>query len=164
MNNQIIDQLVEIVGKKHVLHTPEDLAVYSYDGTFAEGLPDVVVLPASTEEVSKVVKVAAANQVPIIARGMASGLAAGSIPATSGGMVVSLTRMNKILEIDTQNATVRAEAGVITAILQAEVEKTGLFYPPDPSSIKHSTIGGNIACNAGGPRCLKYGVTGDYVL
>ncbi len=95
---------------------------------------------------------------------MASGLAAGSIPATSGGIVVSLTRMNKILEIDTQNATVRAEAGVITAILQAEVEKTGLFYPPDPSSIKHSTIGGNIACNAGGPRCLKYGVTGDYVL
>lgn len=164
MNNQIIDQLDEIVGKKHVLHTPEDLAVYSYDGTFAESLPDVVVLPASTDEVSQVVKVAAANQVPIIARGMASGLAAGSIPATSGGMVVSLTRMNKILEIDTQNATVRAEAGVITAILQAEVEKTGLFYPPDPSSIKHSTIGGNIACNAGGPRCLKYGVTGDYVL
>ncbi|MDO9085272.1 MAG: FAD-linked oxidase C-terminal domain-containing protein [Anaerolineaceae bacterium] len=164
MNNQIIDQLVEIVGKKHVLHTPEDLAVYSYDGTFAEGLPDVVVLPASTEEVSQVVKVAAANQIPIIARGMASGLAAGSIPVTSGGIVVSLTRMNKILEIDTQNATVRAEAGVITAILQAEVEKTGLFYPPDPSSIKHSTIGGNIACNAGGPRCLKYGVTGDYVL
>ncbi len=164
MNNQIIDQLVQIVGKKHVLHSPEDLAVYSYDGTFAECLPDVVVLPVSTEEVSKVVKVAAANQVPIIARGMASGLAAGSIPATSGGMVVSLTRMNKILEIDTQNATVRAEAGVITAILQAEVEKTGLFYPPDPSSIKHSTIGGNIACNAGGPRCLKYGVTGDYVL
>lgn len=164
MNNQIIDQLVQIVGKKHVLNTPEDLAVYSYDGTFAEGLPDVVVLPASTDEVSQVVKVAAANQVPIIARGMASGLAAGSIPATSGGIVVSLTRMNKILEIDTQNATVRAEAGVITAILQAEVEKTGLFYPPDPSSIKHSTIGGNIACNAGGPRCLKYGVTGDYVL
>lgn len=164
MNNQIIDQLNEIVGKKHVLHTPEDLAVYSYDGTFAEGLPDVVVLPASTEEVSQVVKVAAANQIPIIARGMASGLAAGSIPVISGGIVVSLTRMNKILEIDTQNATVRAEAGVITAILQAEVEKTGLFYPPDPSSIKHSTIGGNIACNAGGPRCLKYGVTGDYVL
>lgn len=164
MNSQIIDQLVKIVGKEHVLHTPEDLAVYSYDGTFAEGLPDVVVLPASTKEVSQVVKVAAEKLVPIIARGMASGLAAGSIPATSGGIVVSLTRMNKILEIDTENATVRAEAGVITAILQAEVEKTGLFYPPDPSSIKHSTIGGNIACNAGGPRCLKYGVTGDYVL
>ena len=79
-------------------------------------------------------------------------------------MVVSLTRMNHILEIDMENATVRTEAGVITADLQAAVEKVGLFYPPDPSSIKHSTIGGNIACNAGGPRCLKYGVTGDYVL
>ena len=72
--------------------------------------------------------------------------------------------MNRILEIDTGNATVRAEAGVVTADLQAAVEKQGLFYPPDPSSIRHSTIGGNIACNAGGPRCLKYGVTGDYVL
>jgi glycolate oxidase len=72
--------------------------------------------------------------------------------------------MNHILEIDTENATVRAEAGVVTSDLQAEVEKRGLFYPPDPSSIRHSTIGGNIACNAGGPRCLKYGVTGDYVL
>jgi glycolate oxidase len=72
--------------------------------------------------------------------------------------------MNHILEIDTQNATASVEAGVVTADLQMEVEKQGLFYPPDPSSIRHSTIGGNIACNAGGPRCLKYGVTGDYVL
>jgi len=81
-----------------------------------------------------------------------------------GGMVVSLTRMNHILEIDTENATALTEAGIITADLQAAVEEMGLFYPPDPSSIRHSTIGGNIACNAGGPRCLKYGVTGDYVL
>jgi glycolate oxidase len=94
---------------------------------------------------------------------MGSGMAAGSVPF-HGGMVISLTRMNHILEIDTENATVRTEAGVVTADLQAAVEKMGLFYPPDPSSIKHSTIGGNIACNAGGPRCLKYGVTGDYVL
>jgi len=81
-----------------------------------------------------------------------------------GGIVLCLTRMNHILEIDAENSAVRTEAGVITANLQAEVEKHGLFYPPDPSSIRHSTIGGNIACNAGGPRCLKYGVTGDYVL
>jgi glycolate oxidase len=101
--------------------------------------------------------------VQIVPRGMGSGLAAGSIPL-SGGIVVSLTRMNHILEIDTQNAAVRTEAGVVTGDLQAAVEKQGLFYPPDPSSIRHSTIGGNIACNAGGPRCLKYGVTGDYVL
>ena len=164
MNEHFIEQLVSIAGKKHVLHTAEDLAVYSYDGTFAEGLPEVVVLPATTEEVSQVVKLAAEARVPIVARGMGSGLAAGSIPLNSGGMVVSLTRMNHILEIDTENAIVRTEAGVITADLQTAVEKIGLFYPPDPSSIKHSTIGGNIACNAGGPRCLKYGVTGDYVL
>jgi glycolate oxidase len=164
MNNQFIEQLISVVGKKHVLCTPEDLAVYSYDGTFAEGSPEVVVLPATTEEVSQVVKLAAEARVPIVTRGMGSGLAAGSIPYKSGGMVVSLTRMNHVLEIDMENATVRTEAGVITADLQAAVEKVGLFYPPDPSSIKHSTIGGNIACNAGGPRCLKYGVTGDYVL
>jgi glycolate oxidase len=95
---------------------------------------------------------------------MGSGLAAGSIPIKAGGIVVAFTRMNKILEIDQSNSTVRAQAGVVTADLQAEVEKLELFYPPDPSSIRHSTIGGNVACNAGGPRCLKYGVTGNYVL
>jgi len=164
MDNHFIEQLIEVVGKKYVLHTLEDLAVYSYDGSFAEGGPYVVVLPANTEEVSQVVKLASNALVPIIPRGMGSGMAAGSVPMVTGGMVISLTRMNHILEIDTENATVRTEAGVITADLQAAVEKIGLFYPPDPSSIRHSTIGGNIACNAGGPRCLKYGVTGDYVL
>jgi glycolate oxidase len=164
MDKNIIEGLVKIVGKENVLNTPEDLAVYSYDGTFSECNPEVVVLPATTEQVSNVVKLAAATRTAIVARGMGSGLAAGSIPAAPGGMVVCLTRMNHILEIDTENATVRAEAGVVTADLQVEVEKLGLFYPPDPSSIRHSTIGGNVACNAGGPRCLKYGVTGDYVL
>jgi len=164
MNSGFIGQLTKVVGEKYVLHTPEDLAVYSYDGTFAEGSPEVVVLPENTEQVSQVVKLAAEAGVPIVPRGMGSGMAAGSVPIVKGGMVVSLTRMNHILEIDTENATVRTEAGIITADLQAAVEKVGLFYPPDPSSIKHSTIGGNIACNAGGPRCLKYGVTGDYVL
>ena len=164
MNSHFIGQLIDTVGKKYVLYTPEDLAVYGYDGTFAEGSPEVVVLPENTEEVSQVVKLAAEARVPIVPRGMGSGMAAGSIPMVAGGMVISLTRMNHILEIDTENATVLTEAGVITADLQAAVEKIGLFYPPDPSSIRHSTIGGNIACNAGGPRCLKYGVTGDYVL
>jgi glycolate dehydrogenase FAD-linked subunit len=94
---------------------------------------------------------------------MASGLAAASVPF-GGGIALSLTRMNRILEMDEENRTVRVEAGVVTADLQAVVEQHGLFYPPDPSSNRHSTIGGNIACNAGGPRCLKYGVTGDYVM
>lgn len=164
MDNRLVDGLIKVVGKDGVLRTEEDLAAYSYDGTFAEGRPDLVVLPQTTEQVSRLVKLVADARTPLTPRGMGSGLAAGSVPVPSGGVVVCFTRMNHILEIDPANSTVRAEAGVVTADLQAEVEKHGLFYPPDPSSIRHSTIGGNIACNAGGPRCLKYGVTGNYVL
>ena len=164
MENRILEDLVRAAGKDGVLCTAEDLAVYSYDGTFAEGTPEVVVLPQTTEQTAAVVRIAAAAKIPLVARGMGSGLAAGSIPVQSGGMVLSFSRMNRILEIDMENSVVRAQAGVVTADLQTEVEKLGLFYPPDPSSIRHSTIGGNIACNAGGPRCLKYGVTGNYVL
>jgi glycolate oxidase len=94
---------------------------------------------------------------------MGSGLAGGSLPVR-GGIVLSLARMNHVLEIDRENMTVAVEAGVVTADLEREVAQVGLFYPPDPSSNRQSTIGGNVACNAGGPRCLKYGVTGDYVL
>ena len=163
MDKHIITQLQKIVGKDGVLSTPEDLAVYSYDGTFAEHCPDVVVLPRSTEQASQVVKFAAKEQIPVVTRGMGSGMAAASVPF-NGGITLAMTRMNRILEIDEVNATAHVESGIVTADLQTAVEKRGLFYPPDPSSIKHSTIGGNIACNAGGPRCLKYGVTSDYVL
>lgn len=163
MDQQIIAQLEKIVGKRGVLTSPEDLAVYSYDGTFEECNPDVVVLPESTDQVSQVVKLAAKERIPIVTRGMASGLAAASVPF-SGGIALVMTRMDKLIELDLENAIVHVEAGIVTADLQAIVEKHNLFYPPDPSSIRHSTIGGNIACNAGGPRCLKYGVTGDYVL
>jgi glycolate dehydrogenase FAD-linked subunit len=164
MDSRVLDRLTRVVGRRGVLSTPEDLAVYSYDATFAEGLPGLVVLPETTEQTAEVVKVLAEHRIPIVGRGMGSGMAAGSIPVCEGEVVVCFARMNRILEIDTANATVRAEAGVVTATLQAEVERHGLFYPPDPSSIRHSTIGGNVACNAGGPRCLKYGVTGNYVL
>jgi glycolate oxidase len=163
LDKKILSHLESITGRGGIFTSPEDLAVYGYDGTFEEGRPDVVVLPSTTEQVSRIVQAAAAERIPIVPRGMGSGLAAGSVPFR-GGIALSTTRMNRILEIDKANATVRAEAGVVTADLQAAVEKNGLFYPPDPSSIRHSTIGGNIACNAGGPRCLKYGVTGDYVL
>jgi glycolate oxidase len=164
MHSQVIDRLITIVGQKGVLTTPEDLAVYGYDGTFVEARPDIVVLPETTEQVSQILKLASETHTAIMPRGMGSGLAAASVPFPAGGMVLSLTRMNHILEIDLENLTAKVEAGVITADLQTAVEKVGLFYPPDPSSIRHSTIGGNVACNAGGPRCLKYGVTGDYVL
>ncbi len=163
LNETLVKQLEGIVGREGVLCSPEDLAVYSYDGTFAEYRPDVVVLPRTTEQVSQVVTLAACERIPIVTRGMASGLAAASVPF-GGGITLATTRMNRILEIDEENRTTLVEAGVVTADLQAEVEKRGLFYPPDPSSNRHSTIGGNIACNAGGPRCLKYGVTGDYVM
>ncbi len=163
MDKSIIAQLEKIAGKDGVLTTPEDLAVYGYDGTFEDHRPDVVALPRTTEQVSQVVALAARERIPLVTRGMGSGLAAASVPF-QGGIVLTMTRMNRILEIDQDNAIARVEAGVVTADLQTAVENLGLFYPPDPSSIRHSTIGGNIACNAGGPRCLKYGVTGDYVL
>lgn len=163
MDQSVISRLEEITGNKGVLRSPEDLAVYGYDGTFEEHRPDVVVLPNTTEQVSEIVSMAGRERIPVVARGMGSGLTAASVPF-QGGIALSMTRMNRILEIDPINATAHVEAGVVTADLQTAVEKIGLFYPPDPSSIKHSTIGGNIACNAGGPRCLKYGVTGDYVL
>ena len=163
IDSAIIHELEAIVGKKYVLTSQEDLLCYSFDGTFAEFMPDLVVEPASTAEVSAVLELANRHEIPVIARGMGSGLAAGTVPF-GGGMVLPLTRMNKILEIDPDNMTATVEAGVITIDLQNKVEKLGFFYPPDPSSIKHSSIGGNIACNAGGPRCLKYGVTGDYVM
>ncbi|MCP4535956.1 MAG: FAD-binding protein [Chloroflexi bacterium] len=163
LSQSVIKQLQDIVGKDGVLNTPEDLVAYSFDGTFAEHRPDVAVLPTTTEQVSEIMKLATRERLPIIARGMATGLAAASVPF-DGGVALSLTRMNRILEIDEENMTAHVEAGVIPAELQKHVEKTGLFYPPDPSSVRQSTMGGNIACNAGGPRCLKYGITGDYVL
>lgn len=163
LNQRVLAELTQVVGKKNVLTSPEDLICYSYDGTFVESLPDAVANPASTDEVAAVTKLCNRDGIPVIARGMGSGLAAASVPQ-NGGLVLGLTRLNRILDIDDENMMTRVEAGVITADLQAEVESRGLFYPPDPSSIKHSTIGGNVACNAGGPRCLKYGVTGDYLL
>ena len=163
MLHQVIIEQLEAIGADKVLSSPIDLIAYSFDGTFEQHLPDVVVLPETNEDVAAVVRIASQHDVPVVPRGMSSGLAGGSIPVR-GGIVLSLTRMNRILEIDEENMTATVQAGVVTANLQAEVEKLGLFYPPDPASAKQSTIGGNVACNAGGPRCLKYGVTGNYVL
>lgn len=156
-------ELVEIVGAEWVLTEPEDLLCYAYDGTFSEGQPDAAVLPADAQQVAAILHLASREGIPVIPRGMGSGLAAASVPF-EGGIALTLTRMNRILEIDPVDMLVVAQAGVITGDLQAAVESQGLFYPPDPSSLKHCTLGGNVACNAGGPRCLKYGVTRDYVL
>src|SRR5579862_7467427 len=156
------EELRRIVGDEWVHDAPSEIIAYSYDGTFQQRQPDLVVSPASTEEVAEVVKVAAGEGVPIIARGASSGLAGGTI-AERGGLIVNLARMDRIVEIDTANVCAVVEAGAITLQLQEAVEKVGLLYPPDPASSRQSTLGGNVACNSGGPRCLKYGVTRDYV-
>ncbi|MGD8397726.1 MAG: FAD-linked oxidase C-terminal domain-containing protein [Anaerolineae bacterium] len=163
LNKSILKEFQQIVGKQYVLTEPEDLVAYSYDGTFADRRPEAIIRPDSTEQVSEVMKVAWREEISVVPRGMASGLAAASIPLT-GGLVLDTCRLDRIIEIDELNFAVTAGAGVVTQHLADVVAKRGLFYPPDPSSIKQSTLGGNAACNAGGPRCLKYGVTGDYVM
>ncbi len=160
---RVAGRLREALAPDRVSTAPEDMAVYSYDGTWVVGRPEIAVVPLDVREVAAIVKIADEESMPIVPRGAASGLAGGAVPVF-GGIVVSMTRMNKILDIDKVNMTVVTQPGVVTATLQAAVEREGLFYPPDPASIKMSTIGGNVATCAGGPRCLKYGVTRDYVL
>ncbi|WP_400164318.1 FAD-binding oxidoreductase [Brevibacillus sp. TJ4] len=164
VNETIISELRSIVGEKNCLSRQEALVAYSYDATpMQQSLPDAVVMPASTEEVQQVMKLAARHHIPIVTRGAGSNLCGGTIPIT-GGIVLSLHRMNQIVEIDEQNLTITVQPGVRTVDIHQAVEARGLFYPPDPGSMVISTIGGNIALNSGGLRGLKYGTTKDYVL
>ncbi|MBI4496536.1 MAG: FAD-binding oxidoreductase, partial [Chloroflexi bacterium] len=163
LSDALLRELQAIVGPEHVHAGPAQLITYSYDGTFQQHLPDVAVTPRTTEEVAAIVALAQREGIPVIPRGAGTGLAGGTIPLT-GGIVLSLSRMTSIKEIDPANTCAIVEAGVVTADLQKAVERQGLFYPPDPASLNQSTLGGNVACNSGGPRCLKYGVTKDYVL
>ena len=162
MTANLAGELRAIVGTDYVHDAPSEIIAYSFDGTFQQRRPDLAVSPATTAQVAEVVKVAARHATPIVPRGASSGLAGGTIPER-GGIVLNLARMDRILEIDTANVCAVAEAGVVTLQLQEAVEALGLFYPPDPASSRQSTLGGNVACNSGGPRCLKYGVTRDYV-
>jgi glycolate oxidase len=146
-----------------VLTEAEDLIAYGFDGTFYERTPPLVVLPLTTAQVSAVHRIGTERRIAITPRAMGSGLSGGAVPL-GGSIVLGVARMDRILEIDPVDRVAVVQAGVINARLQAEVEQRGLFYPPDPSSLKQSAIGGNVAENAGGARCLKYGVTGDYVL
>ncbi len=139
------------------------LTAYAYDGTWAEQRPAVVVHPTTTTQVSTILRVADRERIPIVPRGAATGLAGGAVPIT-GSICLNLARMNRILSISPSDSIVITQPGVITAALQKTVESQGLFYPPDPASLHMCTIGGNVSTNAGGPRCLKYGVTADYVL
>jgi glycolate oxidase len=163
-SSSLVKELSQIMGKEGILTSEEDLLSFSYDASPLERhLPEAIVLPVSVSQVQALVKLANRQGLKLVPRGSGTGLSGGSVPA-SGGIVVSFTRMNRILEIDSVNLTAAVEPGVITANLAAEVEKLGLYYPPDPGSNTISTIGGNVAENAGGLRGLKYGVTKDYVL
>ena len=160
----LLARLRDIVGAEQVLTSPEDTIPYGFDGTAAlKGPVGVVVHPGSTEEVAAVVKLANEFSIAIVTRGSGTGLSGGSVPS-EGCIVLCLTRLDKILSVDPANLTVRAQCGVITAAIDAAANKHGLFYPPDPGSMKISTIGGNVAENSGGLRGLKYGVTRDYVM
>ena len=162
-NSALIRDLAAVVGEPNVVHRPEDLIVFEYDGSVDRALPTVVVLPRTTVEVSDVVKAAAAHDVPVVARGAGTGLSGGAI-AEHGGIVVALTRMTSILEIDEANRLAVVEPGVVNIDLSTAASKYGLYYAPDPSSQKACTIGGNVAENSGGPHCLAYGVTTNHVL
>jgi glycolate oxidase len=157
-------ELRKLIGTENVLTAREDLIPYEFDGTAAlKHRAEVVILPANTEEVSACVKFAAAHKMPVVTRGSGTGLSGGSVPS-EGCLVLCLTRMDKIISVDAANLTLRAQCGVITANVDAAANTHGLFYPPDPGSMKISTIGGNVAENSGGLRGLKYGVTRDYVM
>jgi len=162
-NDNIIRELAEIVGKGNVLTSKADRICYSYDATQQSFLPDVVVHPGSTDGISRVMKLANRELIPVFPRGAGSGFTGGSLP-TRGGIVLCTERMDRILEIDDENLVATVEPGVVTEQFQKEVEKRGLFYPPDPASLKFSTLGGNVAECAGGPRCIKYGVTKDFII
>jgi len=164
MEKKIITQLRKIVGESAVLTSKEDLNAYSYDGTTTWAhTPDVVVLPTTAQQVSQIMKLADENRVPVTPRGAGTNVSGGSIPI-KGGIVLCTTRMDKILDINKTNLTATVEPGVILQDFNLELAKQGLFYPPDPQSFLGCTIGGNVAENAGGPYCVKYGVTKQYVL
>ncbi len=162
--NSHASALTNILGADRVLTSREDLLTYGFDGTAAlRGEAGVVVLPETVEEVAAVVRYAAASKVPIVSRGSGTGLSGGSVP-TPDAIVLCLVRMDRILEVDERNLTALAEAGAITQKIAEAADTVGLLYPPDPGSMKISTIGGNVAENSGGLRGLKYGVTRDYVM
>jgi len=159
----LVRDLRRLVQAGRVLGTLEDRRAYAYDATFHEHLPDAVVIPGAAAEVGDVLRLADRLEVPVVVRGAGTGLSGGSVPL-AGGIVLAMTAMNRVLGLDEPNMVVEVEPGVVTGDLHRLVEGRGLFYPPDPASSDACTIGGNIGECAGGPRCLKYGVTRDYLL
>ncbi|MBM3303115.1 MAG: FAD-binding protein, partial [Deltaproteobacteria bacterium] len=163
LDKSLIRQIEQMAGKENVLFSREDLLCYGYDATNLEVMPELAVFPGTVDEISQILKLANEKRFPVVPRGMGTGFSGGSIPV-HGGVVLVMTRFNRILELDAENLVAAVEPGVITGDFQKEVEKLGLYYPPDPASQLYCTLGGNVAECAGGPRAVKYGVTKDYVL
>jgi glycolate oxidase len=162
MNSGLVREFEELLGPSSVLHRPEDLLLYEYDGSVEKGRPNLVVFPTTTEEVSRIVKLAAKYNLPIVGRGAGTGLSGGAL-ARTGGVMLVFARMNRILELDIENHRAVVQPGVVNYELTRAAEPHGLYFAPDPSSWKSCTIGGNVAENAGGPHTLAYGVTANHV-
>lgn len=158
-----LEAFARMVGPDNLITNQTGLEPYATDGTKLVFTPDAVVFPGTAQQTANILRLATEREIPVIPRGAGTGMSGGSLPV-HGGLVMSLERMNRILEIDRENLVAKVEPGVITAHLQEAVENVGLFYPPDPASLHVSTIGGNVAECAGGLRAVKYGVTRDYVL
>ncbi|MCP4020430.1 MAG: FAD-binding protein [Desulfobacteraceae bacterium] len=160
---KIKNQLIEVVGQNRYLDRKEELACFSYDAFIKEAMPDAVVFVQTADEVARILKVASEHKVPVTGRGAGTSVCGAPIPVKNG-IVLCFSKMDKIIEINTADRYIVVEPGVVNADIQNALAPSGFFYPPDPGSMNTSTIGGNIAQNAGGPRCLKYGVTMDYIL
>lgn len=158
-----IAQIERIVGRQNVCRDKEDLLCYAFDATKTVCCPDAVVFPGDAHEIAEILKLANQDGFSVTPRGAGSGMTGGSVPVRAG-VVLAMSRFNSILAIDRDNLIARVEPGVVTGVFQKAVEQEGLFYPPDPSSSDFSTLGGNAAECAGGPKAVKYGVTRDYVL
>ncbi len=162
MNQELLRQLRDIVGEKSVLTQPGDLYLYSFDSALDRSIPGAVVLPGTPDQVAQVVRVLSKARQTFVARGAATSLCGGPVPL-HGAVVIGLARLNRVVRFDKEKKEIIVEPGVVNQKLQQLVAKEGLFYPPDPGSQKACTIGGNVATNAGGPHCLKYGVTSQFV-
>ncbi len=159
---EVRQKLSAIVDEKGLLDRPADLSLYEYDGSVDKSAPDVVVFPRSAEEVSRILKLAAAHNVPVVGRGAGTGLSGGAIPR-AGGIMIAFARMNRIVNVDLPNERAVVEPGVVNLDVTNTVSPLGYFYAPDPSSQRACTIGGNVAENAGGPHTLAYGVTTNHI-
>jgi len=157
------NELIQIIGKERYLDQPEELACYAYDAFLVESRPDAVIFPETTREVSDILKIASRFKIPVTGRGAGTSVCGAPIPINHG-IVLNFSKMDKIIEVNTRDRYIIVQPGVVNADVQKALAPFKFFYPPDPGSMNTSTIGGNIAMNAGGPRCLKYGVTMDYVL